>query len=59
MIKFNIPPCIGKESEYIAQAIESHKICGDGAFTKRSLPHPVPMQQKWRRSSVISGRGTR
>jgi len=35
MIKFNIPPCIGKESEYIAQAIESHKICGDGAFTKK------------------------
>lgn len=35
MIKFNIPPCVGKESEYIAQAIESHKICGDGAFTKK------------------------
>lgn len=35
MIKFNIPPCVGKESEYIAQAIESHKICGDGAFTRK------------------------
>ncbi len=35
MIKFNVPPCVGKESEYIAEAIESHKICGDGAFTKR------------------------
>lgn len=35
MIKFNIPPCTGKENEYIAQAIASHKICGDGAFTKK------------------------
>ncbi len=35
MIKFNIPPCTGKESEYIAQAIENRKICGDGAFTKK------------------------
>lgn len=35
MIKFNIPPYIGKENEYIAQAIASHKICGDGAFTKK------------------------
>ena len=35
MIKFNIPPCTGKENEYIAQAIASHKICGDGEFTKK------------------------
>lgn len=35
MIKFNIPPYIGKENEYITQAIESHKICGDGEFTKK------------------------
>lgn len=35
MINFNIPPYIGKENEYIAQAIESRKICGDGAFTKK------------------------
>ena len=35
MIKFNIPPYIGKENEYIAQAIASHKICGDGVFTKK------------------------
>lgn len=35
MIKFNIPPYIGKESEYITQAIANHKICGDGEFTKK------------------------
>ncbi len=35
MIKFNIPPYIGKENEYIAQAIASRKICGDGTFTQR------------------------
>lgn len=35
MIPFNIPPCVGKEYEYIRQAIDSHKICGDGPFTKK------------------------
>lgn len=35
MIAFNVPPCTGKELDYIKQAIESHKICGDGEFTKR------------------------
>ena len=35
MIPFNIPPYVGKEKESIAQAIENHKICGDGEFTKR------------------------
>ena len=35
MIKFNIPPCTGKEQDYIAEAIRAQKICGDGAFTKR------------------------
>ena len=35
MIKFNIPPHVGKESEYIAQAIANHKISGDGEFTKK------------------------
>lgn len=34
MIDFNIPPFIGKETEYIKQAIEKKKICGDGSFTK-------------------------
>ncbi len=35
MIHFNIPPCVGKEFEYIRQAVDSHKICGDGQFTKK------------------------
>ena len=36
MIKFNIPPVVGKEEEYIRQAInENRKICGDGPFTKK------------------------
>lgn len=35
MISFNIPPYVGKESEYIAQAISNKKICGDGPFTKK------------------------
>lgn len=35
MINFNVPPYIGKESEYIEQAIKNKKICGDGEYTKR------------------------
>ncbi len=35
MIPFNIPPYVGKEEEYIKEAIASKKICGDGAFTKK------------------------
>lgn len=35
MINFNVPPCVGTELEYIRVAIASHKICGDGQFTKK------------------------
>lgn len=35
MISFNVPPCVGTEQEYIAEAIKSKKICGDGQFTKQ------------------------
>ena len=35
MISFNVPPCTGDESEYVTDAIHSHKICGDGPFTKK------------------------
>lgn len=35
MISFNVPPYVGKEKEYIEQAIEKKKICGDGEFTKK------------------------
>ena len=35
MINFNVPPYIGKEKDYLIQSVESHKICGDGQFTKK------------------------
>ena len=35
MIHFNVPPFVGKEIEYIQKAIDNHKICGDGEFTKK------------------------
>ncbi|MCR5233040.1 MAG: dTDP-4-amino-4,6-dideoxygalactose transaminase [Lachnospiraceae bacterium] len=34
MIQFNIPPYVGSEPDYIKDAIESGKICGDGKYTK-------------------------
>lgn len=34
MIRFNVPPYVGKELEYIEEAVNQHKICGDGRFTK-------------------------
>ena len=33
MIHFNVPPFVGKEIEYIKEAVSNHKICGDGPFT--------------------------
>lgn len=35
MISFNIPPYVGTELDYVKQAVENHKICGDGPFTKQ------------------------
>lgn len=36
MIKFNVPPYVGREQEYVKQAIEvNQKLCGDGPFTKK------------------------
>ncbi len=35
MIPFNRPPYVGREQEYIEEAIKDRKICGDGEFTKR------------------------
>lgn len=36
MIPFNVPPFIGKELDYVKEAMEkNHKICGDGPFTKK------------------------
>lgn len=34
MISFNVPPLEGTELDYVKKAIENHKICGDGPFTK-------------------------
>lgn len=35
MINFNEPPYTGKEFDYMRQAVENLKICGDGPFTKK------------------------
>ena len=35
MINFNVPPYTGKEIEYMKEAVENQKICGDGPFTKK------------------------
>lgn len=35
MINFNVPPYVGTEKEYIADAIQKRKICGDGEYTKK------------------------
>ena len=35
MISFNVPPYTGREIEYIRHAVENHKICGDGEYTKK------------------------
>ena len=35
MIPFNIPPYVGTELDYVKQAVDNKKICGDGAFTKK------------------------
>lgn len=35
MIPFNVPPFVGTELDYVKQAVENRKICGDGPFTKK------------------------
>lgn len=35
MIPFNKPPFVGTELDYVAQAVDGGKICGDGPFTKK------------------------
>ncbi len=35
MICFNVPPFTGNEMEYIKEAVDAQKICGDGQFTKK------------------------
>lgn len=50
MIPFNVPPCVGKEKVYVEEAIDSHKICGDGAFTKKCNSW---MQNRFNAKSVL------
>lgn len=35
MIHFNVPPFTGKEFDYMREAVNNQKICGDGPFTKK------------------------
>lgn len=35
LIDFNVPPFVGNELEYVKQAVQNKKICGDGPFTKK------------------------
>ena len=35
MIHFNVPPFVGTEFTYMKEAVDNHKICGDGPFTKK------------------------
>ena len=35
MIRFNQPPVVGNEIQYIQEAIAGGKLCGDGPFTKK------------------------
>ncbi len=35
MINFNVPPYVGNELTFVKEAVEAHKICGDGPFTKK------------------------
>ena len=35
MIPFNVPPCVGTEINYVKDAIDRHKICGDGEYTRK------------------------
>lgn len=50
MIDFNRPPYVGKELDYIKQAIEMGKLCGDGEFTKRCSAW---MREKYEANHVL------
>ena len=48
MIPFNVPPFVGTGLLYVEQAVKSHKICGDGSFTKKChawLEENLPCQK--------------
>ena len=35
MINFNVPPYVGTAMDYIRECVNSQKICGDGAYSKK------------------------
>ena len=35
LVHFNVPPFVGTEFKYMQEAVNNHKICGDGPFTKK------------------------
>ena len=50
MISFNVPPFVGDELDYLKQAVENHKISGDGEFTKLCSQW---MEQKFSAQKVL------
>ena len=50
MIHFNVPPFVGTEFKYMKQAVESHKICGDGEFTKKTCKW---LEEKFQAKKVL------
>ena len=50
MVAFNRPPFTGKEFEYMKQAVDSGKICGDGKFTNK-CSHL--MEERFRANRVL------
>lgn len=50
MIHFNVPPFIGKEFDYMREAVNNHKICGDGPFTKKCDEW---MEKKFKANKVL------
>ena len=58
MIPFNVPPYVGTELKYVKQAVENHKICGDGPFTKKChtwLEENLPCQKALLTTSGTTG----
>ena len=56
MIPFNVPPYIGEEDQYVLDAIHSHKICGDGSYTKRC--HALLEQMTGAQKALLTTSGT-
>ncbi len=50
MISFNKAPFVGNELEYMRQAIQNGKLCGDGPFTKKCS---ALMSERFRAGNVL------